>query len=54
MPFLSIVFIAYAVGGQSLLRKYLPFLAEKDKTTEVAESDKKLTDRHSRVGGNPV
>ena len=41
MPFLPIVFIAYAVGGQSLLRKYLPFLAEKDKITEVVESDKK-------------
>ena len=41
MPFLPIVFIAYAVGGQSLLRKYLPFLAEKDKTTNVDESDKK-------------
>ena len=38
---LPIVFIAYAVGGQPLVRKYLPFLAEKDKTTEADESDKK-------------
>ena len=41
MPFLPIIFIAYAVAGQSFLKKYLPFLAEKDKTPNVDESDKK-------------
>ena len=41
MPFLPIVFIAYAVGGQSFLKKYLPFMAEKNKTINMDESDKK-------------
>ena len=41
MPFLPIAFIVYAIGGQTLLRKYLPYFAEKDKTTNVDESDKK-------------
>ena len=41
MPFLPIAFIVYAIGGQTLLRKYLPYFAEKDKTTSVDESDKK-------------
>ena len=31
MPFLGIVFIVYALGGQQLLRKYFPILAEKEK-----------------------
>ena len=41
MPFLPIVFIAYAVGGQPLLRIYLPFFAEKEKTVSKDDSDKK-------------
>jgi hypothetical protein len=31
MPFLGFAFIAYAIGGQKLLKKFLPNLAEQDK-----------------------
>jgi hypothetical protein len=33
MPFLGVAFIVYAVGGQRLLKKYFPILAEKEKQT---------------------
>jgi hypothetical protein len=33
MPFLGIAFIVYALGGQRLLSKYFPILAEKEKPT---------------------
>ena len=34
MPFLGVAFIVYAIGGQHLLRKYFPILAEKEKTDD--------------------
>ncbi len=34
MPFLGIAFIVYAVGGQHLLRKYFPILADKEKIND--------------------
>ena len=40
MPLMPIAFIAYAIGGQRLLGKYLPFFAEKDKTTNTDEKGK--------------
>ena len=42
MPFLGIAFIVYAIGGQSLLRKYFPMWAEREEKVATKKSENEI------------
>lgn len=40
MPFIGLVFLGYTIGGQRLLQKYFPFVAESEKK-KASDSESK-------------